>query len=139
MNYLLDTCVISELITKRPSEKVINWLDSQIEDRLFLSAITIGEIVKGIEKQANSQGKETLTAWLENDLLERFKGRLVGLDAMMLIVWGKVTAQLELRGKKIPAIDALIAATAIQGDFVLVTRNVGDFTDTGVRILNPWD
>lgn len=139
MNYLLDTCVISELTTKRPNEKVIKWVDSQVEERLYLSAITIGEIMKGIEKLANSQRKESLTAWLEDELLERFSGRLVDLDVAVFLVWGQLTARLELAGKKIPAIDSLIAAIAIQGDFILVTRNVGDFTDTGVKILNPWD
>lgn len=139
MNYLLDTCVISELIAKRPDEKVVNWVDSQAEVKLYLSAITIGEIVKGIEKLADAQRKEALTTWLEDELLERFKGRLVDLDVDVLLVWGKLVAGLELMGKKLPAIDSLIAATAIQGDFVLVTRNVGDFADTGVKILNPWD
>lgn len=139
MNYLLDTCVISELTTKRPNEKVIKWVDSQVEERLYLSAITIGEIMKGIEKLANSQRKESLTAWLEDELLERFSGRLVDLDVAVFLVWGQLTARLELAGKKMPAIDSLIAAIAIQGDFILVTRNVGDFTDTGVKILNPWD
>lgn len=139
MNYLLDTCVISELTTKRPNEKVIKWVDSQVEERLYLSAITIGEIMKGIEKLANSQRKESLTAWLEDELLERFSGRLVDLDVAVFLVWGQLTARLELAGKKMPAIGSLIAAIAIQGDFILVTRNVGDFTDTGVKILNPWD
>lgn len=139
MNYLLDTCVISELTTKRPNEKVIKWVDSQVEERLYLSAITIGEIMKGIEKLANSQRKESLTAWLEDELLERFSGRLVDLDVAVFLVWGQLTARLELAGKKMPAIDSLIAAIAIQGDFILVTRNVGDFTDTGVKSLNPWD
>ncbi|HLE05185.1 MAG TPA: PIN domain-containing protein [Anaerolineales bacterium] len=89
LNYLLDTCVISELIAKCPDEKAVSWVDSQAEVRLYLSAITIGEIVKGIEKLANAQRKETLTAWLEDELLERFKGRLVDLDVDVLLVWKK--------------------------------------------------
>ena len=81
--------MISELIAKCPDEKAVSWVDSQAEVRLYLSAITIGEIVKGIEKLANAQRKETLTAWLEDELLERFKGRLVDLDVDVLLVWKK--------------------------------------------------
>jgi predicted nucleic acid-binding protein len=80
-----------------------------------------------------------LDTWLSDDLLARFRGRLVVLDVNVLLEWGKLTARLELAGRKMPVIDALIAASVICGDFTLVTRNVADFADTGVQVFNPWD
>jgi toxin FitB len=139
MNYLLDTCVISELIAKRPNENVVRWIDRSDEEKLYLSVITIGEIEKGIEKLASSPRKEALNAWLHDELLPRFKNRLVVLDVEVLLEWGKLTARLETTGKKMPAIDALIAASAIHHDFTLVTRNLADFAETGVHIYNPWN
>jgi tRNA(fMet)-specific endonuclease VapC len=139
VNYLLDTCVISELISRRPAEKVVRWVDSVPEDRVYLSVITLGEIKKGIEKLEESERKSTLAAWLEDELVPRFKSRLVPLDLDTLIEWGGLTARLDKMGRPIPAIDSLIAASALHGDFVLVTRNLSDFADTGVQLLNPWE
>jgi predicted nucleic acid-binding protein len=139
MNYLLDTCVISELVAKRPNEKVVRWVDSLDEEKLFLSVITIGEIKKGIEKLTSSPRKDELNTWLQGELLARFNDRLVPLDVDVLLERGALTARLELTGKKMPAIDSLIAASALCHDFVLATRNLADFTETGVEIYNPWD
>jgi toxin FitB len=139
MNYLLDTCVISELITTRPNEKVVHWIDSIDEEKLYLSVITIGEIKKGIEKLSGSSRKDELNDWLHEELLPRFKNRLVALDVEVLLEWGALTGGLELIGKKMPAIDSLIAASAIHHDFTLVTRNLADFAETGVNNYNPWN
>jgi tRNA(fMet)-specific endonuclease VapC len=139
VNYLLDTCVISELISRRPAEKVVRWVDSVPEDRVYLSVITLGEIKKGIEKLEESERKSTLAAWLEDELVPRFKSRLVPLDLDTLIEWGGLTARLDKMGRPIPAIDSLIAASALNGGFVLVTRNLNDYVDTGVQLLNPWE
>ena len=139
MNYLLDTCVISELVSRRQAEVVVRWVDSVPEDRVYLSVITIGEIKKGIEKLEKPERKATLAAWLEDELVPRFKSRLVPLDLDTLIEWGDLTARLEKTGRPIPAIDSLIAASALHGDFVLVTRYLSDFAETGVQLLNPWD
>lgn len=139
MKYLLDTCVISELVAKQPNPKVLAWIDSVDPDGVFLSVITIGEIAKGVEKLPNSKRKQELTDWLENELLIRFQDNLIELDANILMLWGKIIARLELKGQTIPAIDALIAASALERGLILVTRNVSDFDGTGVEILDPWD
>lgn len=139
MNFLLDTCVLSELVAKEPNPKVVEFVDSLDADDVYLSVITIGEITKGIERLPKSKRKTELQAWLKEDLLIRFDGRLVSLDADVLIEWGKLTAEFELKGKTIPVIDSLIAATVLAHQFTLVTRNVDDFEGAGVEIVNPWE
>ena len=139
MKYLLDTCVISELVAKQPNPRVLNWIDSIDADGVYISVITVGEITKGIEKLPNSKRRRELSDWLENELLIRFQDNLIELDVNILIQWGKLNARLEIRGRRTPAIDSLIAATALEHEFILVTRNESDFVGTGVEILNPWE
>lgn len=138
MNYLLDTNVISELVAKQPSQRVIDWIDNAVDERIYLSVITIGELKKGIEKLPASQRKELLRKWFTEELLVRFAGRILSIDTAVMLTWGQLTATLEQQGRKLPAIDSLIAALALTSGFTLVTRNEADFADTGVTILNPW-
>ena len=138
MSYLLDTCVISELVAKQPNPKVVAWIDSVDYVRLYLSVITLGEIERGIEKLAASQRKQTLRIWLETELSARFAGRILTIDEDIMRVWGRLTAQLERQGRPLPVIDSLIAASALHANLQLVTRNESDFIDTGVQIVNPW-
>ncbi len=138
MNYLLDTCVISELVKKKPDVNVVNWIDAAEESSLFLSAITIGEIQKGIEKLPNSKRKTSLRQWLSGQLLARFAGRIAAIDTEVMLTWGQLAARLDQQGIPMPAVDSFIAATALHGNFTLVTRNEDDFKHTGLSILNPW-
>jgi predicted nucleic acid-binding protein len=138
MKFLLDTCVISELVAKQPNHQVLEWIDSVDPDGVYLSVITIGEITKGIEKLPNSKRKQELSDWLENELLIRFEENLIILDVSVLIQWGKLNARLETKGETMPAMDSLIAASALEHGLILVTRNVSDFEGTGVEMLNPW-
>jgi predicted nucleic acid-binding protein len=139
MTFLLDTCVISELVAKQPNLHVVQWVDSIDEDKLFLSAITIGEIKRGIEKLADSSRKSALAEWLEGDLLIRFTDRILPIDIPVMLVWGQLTADLEKQGRGMPAIDSLIAATCLQARLDLVTRNERDFAHSGVAVVNPWE
>jgi tRNA(fMet)-specific endonuclease VapC len=138
MNYLLDTNVISELIAREPNQNVVDWIDSLDPETVSLSVITIGELRKGIEKLVASRRKDQLTVWLENDLLLRFADKIVAITTDVMLVWGDLTGRLERDGKPIAAIDSLLAATALQGKYTLVTRNEEDFQHTGVSIINPW-
>ena len=138
MKYLLDTNVISELVAKRPSRQVIRWIDSLDADSVYLSVITIGELRKGIEKLPDSPRKEALGAWLADDLLVRFGGRVLSLDVDVMLTWGALTGRMERAGRPLPAIDSLIAALAIHHNCNLVTRNEDDFQGTGVTVVNPW-
>jgi tRNA(fMet)-specific endonuclease VapC len=139
VNYLLDTCVISELVSNRPNQKVVDWVDSLESEQVYLSVITIGEITKGIEKLPESKRKRELKAWLNHELLPRFHGRILPLDTDVLIRWGGLLAQLEADGNPKPAIDSLIAATVLTYGVTLVTRNVADFESTGVKMINLWE
>jgi predicted nucleic acid-binding protein len=139
MTFLLDTCVISELVTRKPNPHVVQWVDSLDEDQLFLSAITIGEIKRGIEKLADSRRKSALREWLEGDLFIRFRDKILPIDTLVMLVWGQLTADLEKQGRRMPAIDSLIAATCLQGRLDLVTRNESDFAHSGVTVINPWE
>jgi predicted nucleic acid-binding protein len=138
MNYLLDTNVISELIAKQPTQKILDWLDSLDPTTIYLSVITLGEIRKGIEKLPPSKRKVAIRTWLETDLLLRFQGKVLDITVAIMLIWGELTGRLENEGKPIAALDALLAATALQGGFRLVTRNDSDFQHTGVALLNPW-
>lgn len=139
MKALLDTCVISELVSKQPDPKVVARIDSLDPEDIYLSVITIGEIVKGIEKLPKSRRKTDLQIWLKDDLLVRFEGNIIALDAEALVKWGVLMAHLEAAGRIMPAIDSLIAATALAKKMTLFTRNVSDFDSAGIEIVNPWE
>ena len=140
MTYLLDTCVFSELVARRPNENVAAWFSVARPTQLYVSAFTIGEIKRGIEKLPDdARRKQTLSEWLEEDLLVRFQGRVLALDTPVLLEWGRLVAGLERRGRKLPALDSLIAAQALYHRHNLVTRNIRDFLDTGLELFNPWE
>ncbi|MBV7332879.1 type II toxin-antitoxin system VapC family toxin [Chloroflexi bacterium TSY] len=138
MIYLLDTCVISELVSKQPNSKVVKWIDNIQDEYTYLSVITLGEIQRGIEKLPESKRKQILVEWLQSDLLIRFQDNILPIDIPVIFTWGKFVAQLELAGRKLPAMDSLIAATALHHKLHLVTRNEKDFLGTNVMLLNPW-
>lgn len=138
MKYLLDTCVISELIKQKPNQKVVQWISNIEEARLFISVLTIGELHKGIEKLPESRKKSTLHKWLTYDLKKRFKNKIINFDIQTATTWGKIQAKSELLGKTLPAIDGLIVATGLFHDLVIVTRDIKDMKVSGVDLLNPW-
>jgi toxin FitB len=138
MKYLLDTCVISELIAKRPNQTVLDWLAAQVPSDLYLSVITIGELTKGVRRLPDSRRKSDLEHWLKTDLLVRFSGRTPTLDLDTMILWGNLIARLEAQGRVLPLMDSLIAITALHGGFTLITRNEKDFIGTGVTLINPF-
>ena len=138
MKYLLDTCVISELISKQPDTDVIDWLDNTEDERIYLSVITIGELNRGVEKLPDSQRKSEIQEWFSEKLMPRFAERILLIDISVMLTWGELVARLEAQGRKLPAIDSLIAAIALQNDLTLVTRNTKDFISTDIPLLNPW-
>lgn len=138
MSYLLDTCVISEFVATQPNGKVVDWLAGLDPDTVFLSVVTLGEIQKGIDKLPASKRKEALQTWLKDDLLVRFRDRLLPLEIGEMLTWGTLISKVEAKGVPMPLIDSLIAATALHHDLVVVTRDQDDFVPSGVRLLNPW-
>ena len=138
MRYLLDTCLISELIKPRPNAAVVSWLDDRDEHGLFLSVLTLGELQKGISKLTGSVKKERLHEWVSNDLVERFDGRILAIDREVATAWGIMQGEAERRGDKLPVMDSLIAATAQCYNLTVVTRNAKDMERCGVKVYNPW-
>jgi toxin FitB len=139
MKYLLDTCVISEIIRPKPSSKITKWIKNEDESNFFLSVLTIGELHKGIEKLTESKRKRELHNWVENDLKERFWSRIIDIDVQTAMVWGKIQGMAESIGRPMPAVDSLIAATGITHNLTVVTRNISDMKESGVSLFNPWE
>ncbi|MCB0047696.1 MAG: type II toxin-antitoxin system VapC family toxin [Caldilineaceae bacterium] len=138
MNYLLDTCVLSELVRLKPDGNVIDWLDHTPDERLYLSVITIGEIRKGITKLPDSKKKNRLAEWL-NTLLEDYRRRIYPIDLAVAENWGTIQAKAERTDSPMVAIDGLIAAVAHTHNLIVVTRNESDFVASDVSIINPWE
>lgn len=139
MKYLLDTCVISELIKPEPNSHVINWLNAQNEEDIYLSVLTIGEIQKGIAKLPESKKKQNLQNWLDNDLQQRFESRIIDINNEISLCWGKIQGEAEQKGNKMSVIDSLIASTGIVFDCTVVTRNVSDIEASDCKLYNPWE
>lgn len=137
MSYLLDTCVLSELVKPLPNGGLLDWLNATPNDRLFLPSLTIGEIRKGIVKMPNSQRKTHLTQWLEQ-LISDYQNRIISVDLAVAQTWGNLQGNAEANGRPLASIDGLIAAIAVTHHLTVVTRNEKDFTATSVRLLNPW-
>ncbi len=137
MNYLLDTCVLSELVKPSPNEKVIDWLNATPNERLFLSVITIGEIRKGLTKLPESKKKTSLTNWL-NTLLKDYQTRIYEINITVAENWGFIQGSAEKSGHPIASVDSLIAAVTYTYNLTLVTRNEKDFLPSNIPIINPW-
>ncbi|VAX05828.1 hypothetical protein MNBD_GAMMA26-592 [hydrothermal vent metagenome] len=138
MKYLLDTCIISEVIKQKPNKKVILWLQKQEEENLYLSVLTFGEIEKGIEKSVSEDRKKRLRLWVEEDLKQRFGGRVLPIDMQVASRWGEVQGKSEIIGKPLPTIDGLIAVTGLVNNCVVVTRNISDMQQSSVELFDPW-
>lgn len=138
MKYLLDTCLISELVKREPNPAVVAWLDEQNEQKLFLSVLSLGELQKGVSKLSDSTRKRELQAWIALDLVERFDGRIIEVDLATALCWGRLQGETEQTGVKLPVMDSLIAATANEHGLVVVTRNVRDIERCGATVCNPW-
>jgi len=137
MNYLLDTNVISELVSSKPNPNVISWIEQIPFHAFYLSVLTLGEIRKGIEQVKDPKRKKKLLIWLEHELNETFAERILSISIPIADRWGRLQSEAK---RTLPAIDSLIAATALHHDMALVTRNTMDFSYCpGLEIINPWD
>jgi predicted nucleic acid-binding protein len=138
--YLLDTNIISELIKPRPEPRVVRWVDSVEESLLHLSVLTLGEIEKGIAGLPRASRRARLEAWLDAELQPRFSGRILPVDEAVARRWGRIAGALESQSRaKVPVVDGLLAATAIEHGLVLITRNARDVAPTGASVFNPWE
>lgn len=138
MSFLLDTNVVSEWIKPSPNAGLMAWTDNVIEDQAFLSVITIAEIRRGVDRLPRGGRRKQFDTWLREDLVQRFDGRILPIDNELADLCGQILARQEAEGKRIDAMDAFIAATAVRHDLTLVTRNVADFKISVRSIVNPW-
>lgn len=137
MSYLLDTNVICELVNKHPHSHVVHWIDRIPSHAFFLSVLTLGEIRKGVENIKDHKRKQKIVLWLENELPNTFHHRILPITREISDRWGRLQHQAK---RPLPAIDSLLAATALHHDMVLVTRNIKDFSDfPGLEVINPWE
>ncbi len=134
MSYLIDTNVLSELVRPKPDAAVLHWFANTPDHALFLSVLSLGEIRKGVEKLTDTQRREKLRLWLEHDLRDWFGPRILPVGPEVADHWGRLLAQ---AGRPVPAIDSLLAATALHHDLRLVTRNTRDFDYVGQVDINP--
>ena len=137
--FLLDTNCISELVRPKPEPRVLEWMEAVDETLLYLSVLTLGEIRKGLAGLAQSKRRTLLENWLEVELQPRFSGRIVPIDIAIADRWGLLTAEAKRNGKPLSIIDGLLAATALQHNLTVVSRNISDFANTHVPVLNPWE
>ena len=124
MSYLVDTNVLSELRRRDPDANVVRWMADRPATTLHLSVLTVGELRKGVEGMAEGARKRRLLDWLEIELPMFFAGRILPVDAAVADRWGRLLAQ---AGRPLPAIDSLLAATALAHGLTLITRNLRDF------------
>jgi predicted nucleic acid-binding protein len=136
--FLLDTNVISELVKSEPDENVVRWIDETDESILFLSVLTFGEIRNGIERLSPGRRRGRLESWLAVDLRLRFQDRILSVDHAIAERWGVLSATAAKKGRPMPVIDGLLAATALHYDLILATRNDTDVNGSGVATVNPW-
>ena len=137
--FLVDTNVVSEFIRPQPDPRVIRWLEAADPESLFASVVTFGEIRLGIEDLPVSKRRAALEEWLEQGLPQWFESHLLPVTKAIADRWGQLTIKAKRKGIAITTADGLIAATALEHDLAIVTRNVKDFAATGVTIVNPWE
>jgi toxin FitB len=138
VSYLLDTCLISELVRPVPDDRVVRWIESRNEFDLYLSVLTLGEIQKGISRLSSGKKKLQMTTWMKDELEVRFAERLIPVTGDIALMWGQMLGTSEKNGQPLSAVDALITATAAVHSLVLVTRNIRDFQGCSIDIVDPW-
>jgi predicted nucleic acid-binding protein len=137
--WLLDTNVVSSLLSNATGPSVAAWVSAQDERRFHLSVLTLAEFDKGIAHLPESDAARTIYAARRDSLERRFAGRVLSLDDQTVRLWGEITGRVKREtGHPPPVIDTLIAATAIRASLYLVTRNVRDVAHAGAAVFNPW-
>lgn len=136
---VLDTNVISELMRPRPDERVVHWVDQFHYGEVFITAVTASELRYGVDRLPDGQGKELLSARVNDLLNEDFDEQIMPFDHLAAEHYAQIAVTREDLGRPIAMADAQIAATCRRYGASLATRNAKDFADTGVTVLDPWE
>ncbi|MGA2451441.1 MAG: type II toxin-antitoxin system VapC family toxin [Polyangiaceae bacterium] len=136
--FLLDTNVPSELTRPQSDPHVEAWLDAVDDEQLFLSVVSLGEMLKGLTVLPASKRRRELQQWIDETLRPWFDGRILPVTERIAERWGVVAGECQLKGRGLSMADGLIVATALEHDLTVATRNVRDFSDLGVTVFDPW-
>lgn len=141
MDYLLDTCVLSECVRRKPNQRLKAWLRNAARTSgFYVSVITIGEIAEGIESLSDDDPRKSrLAEWFGSDILEAYRDRILDFDRETALAWGRIKGATNRVGLVRPDLDAQIAATALVHGLAVATRNVDDMAYTGVEVVNPFE
>jgi hypothetical protein len=137
LSYLLDMMVLSEPARPKPDARVTEWIRNQPLWDLSVSVETFGEIQRGVGRLADGRRKAELQPWLVTALRDQLADRLLPVDLEVALAWGSLTAESERLGRPLHVVDGLLLATAKVHGLTMVTRNVDDFRERGVRVYNP--
>ena len=140
MDYLLDTCVLSECARRNPDRRLKAWLaNASGTGDFYVSAVTIGELAEGIQSLPETDPrKRRLAEWFEDEILATYRDRILDFDHDAALAWGRIKGETNKIGLVRPDLDAQIAATALVHGLTVATRNVEDMDHTGVRVVNPF-
>lgn len=136
--FLLDTNILSELRKPRPDDGVLRFIGALPGPALHVSAVTFAEIRFGIESLPHSERRASLVQWLDDALRPQFEGRVVDVSEDVLVLWRRLMEQGRKRGHTFSQPDVLIAASAATAGLIVATRDVSNFVQAGVPVLNPW-
>lgn len=136
---LLDTNVVSEPLRPEPNVRVIDWLDAQPLETLYLSAMTVAELRAGVALMPAGQRRDKLNGYLEKSVLPPFAGRVLAFDLACTNSYAYVLATARRSGSGIGTADGLIAAVAVANGLIVATRNTSPFEAAGLIVINPWE
>jgi predicted nucleic acid-binding protein len=137
VSFLIDTCALAELVKLRPHAGVLAWFEAQNAETLHLSALTVGEIEKGVALIPAGRRRTALRTW-PGTPASTYSSRVLQVDVVVAAAWGRLCAAAEQNGRRLSVVDGLTAATAIHHGLTVVTRNTKDFAPTGAPLLDPW-
>ena len=137
--FLADTNIPSELTRPNPDRRIVEYLQRIGENSVYMSVLTLGEIRKGVASLPDGRRRRLLEDWIQDSLRPWFANRILPVTEEIVERWGVLAAEAKRCGTVLAVVDGLIAATALEHDLTLLTRNVGDFSGTGVTIVNPWE
>jgi toxin FitB len=135
---LVDTNIVSEAMKLQPDRAVTAWMNAQVWDAIYLCTPVLAELRYGIERLARGRRKDLLAAGLDRVENELYHGRILSFDQAAAANYGRLTVSREQQGRRMEQMDALIAAIALTHGAIIATRDVGDFADLGLEVINPF-